>query len=87
MRNTGLAPREIAVLMHKAAGMGEREIAQEMGISFYTVRVHMRNILRKLEVRNGVAAVALAARDGDLDLDAVRFCRREDLPLAEWEDA
>ena len=47
-----LTPREQEVLLHLGTGASNQEIAREMAISVNTVRVHVHNILEKLELRN-----------------------------------
>lgn len=56
---------ERRVLGHVAAGLGNAEIAEEIGVSVSTVRKHLENAYRKLGVSNRVAAVArLSGTDG-----------------------
>jgi DNA-binding NarL/FixJ family response regulator len=76
MSITGLTPRELEVLKLKAAGMTGREIARVLYVSPQTVKNHVRNILRKLEVCNSIAAVLIAVRDGDIDPDELEVVRR-----------
>jgi DNA-binding CsgD family transcriptional regulator len=75
--NTGLSERELEVLRLKAAGYSGNQIAHGLSISRQTVRHHISSILRKLEVCNAIAAVAVAARDGDIDLDSIEILRRD----------
>lgn len=58
-----LTRREMEVLRHLAAGTGTEQIAEAMFISVTTVRTHIQNILRKLEVHSKLAAVALAVKN------------------------
>ncbi len=67
-----LAPRELEVLRHVAAGMRNRQIAALLEVSEQTVKNHVSSILHKLGVPNRVRAVTFAARQGWLTLDAVR---------------
>jgi PAS domain S-box-containing protein len=60
--NSPLTPREIEVLRRLASGAGTREIADAMFISVTTVRTHIQNVLRKLEVHSKLAAVSAAIR-------------------------
>lgn len=60
-----LSPREREVLQLMADGMATRKIAQELGISYSTVRTHVRSISSKLGARSMVNAV-VAARDLEL---------------------
>jgi DNA-binding NarL/FixJ family response regulator len=73
---TGLTPRELEVLKLKATGRTGHEIARVLCISPQTVKNYVRNILRKLEVCNSVAAVLVAVRDGDIDPDGLEVVRR-----------
>ena len=47
-----LSPREAEVLAHLVQGYGDERIAEELGISYHTVRAHVRNIYRKLDVHS-----------------------------------
>lgn len=47
-------PREMQVGFLVGEGWTDREIAGELGISYWTVRTHVGNLLRKLNVRNRV---------------------------------
>jgi DNA-binding NarL/FixJ family response regulator len=59
-----LTPREIGVLEQVATGATNKEIGEILGISENTVKVHLRNILEKLEVQNRVQAAVKAVYDG-----------------------
>jgi ATP/maltotriose-dependent transcriptional regulator MalT len=59
-RPAGLTPREIEVLRLVAGGKSNRQIAQTLVISEYTVARHVQNILTKLGVSSRVAATAFA---------------------------
>ncbi len=59
-----LAARELEVLQHLAAGHRNRIIASRMGISENTVKFHVRNLFRKLEVGSRTEAIALAHSHG-----------------------
>jgi DNA-binding NarL/FixJ family response regulator len=52
-----LSAREKEVLEHLAKGMLYKEIADELGISFHTVRQHIGNIYEKLHVQNKTEAI------------------------------
>jgi DNA-binding NarL/FixJ family response regulator len=58
-----LTPREREVLDLVARGASDREIAQELVISLYTVKAHMRSILNKLQVSSRRQAAQLAKRE------------------------
>jgi len=53
-----LSPRERQILELMRAGRTDKEIAQQLGVSFWTVRTHIGALLRKLGVRNRTEAVA-----------------------------
>lgn len=59
-----LTPREIQVLSLVSQGLRNKEIAAVLGISDETARVHVKNILMKLQVNDRSAAVAEGARRG-----------------------
>ncbi|KAE9526430.1 response regulator [Testudinibacter aquarius] len=54
-----LTERESAVLERVAKGMSNKQIAEMLFISEETVKVHIRNMLRKLNVNSRVAATVL----------------------------
>lgn len=54
-----LTEREIGVLHEVAKGQSNKEVARELTISEETVKVHIRNVLRKLDVRSRVAATVM----------------------------
>jgi DNA-binding NarL/FixJ family response regulator len=64
-----LSDREREVLVLVSNGATNREIAQELTITENTVKVHLRHILEKLDLRNRQQAAAYAVREGLLDTD------------------
>jgi DNA-binding NarL/FixJ family response regulator len=52
-----LSVRENEILKHLAKGLLYKEIADELNISFHTVRQHIHNIYEKLHVQNKVEAI------------------------------
>ena len=54
-----LTERELDVLHELAGGMSNKQIASVLNISEQTVKVHVRNLLRKLNVRSRVAATVM----------------------------
>lgn len=60
----GLTPREAEVLTLLAAGNANKEIARALSLQEITVKLHVRNIFRKLGVRNRVEAANEAIRLG-----------------------
>lgn len=63
-RTIDLSDRELEVLQEMAAGLTNRQIGAELGISTYTVNSHVRNILSKLNARSRAEAVTRAYQDG-----------------------
>ncbi len=59
-----LSAREREVLGLMGRGMTNAEIARELFLSPYTVKIHVSNILRKLEVPNRTEAAMLAVKRG-----------------------
>jgi DNA-binding NarL/FixJ family response regulator len=59
-----LSPRERQILSCLAAGMSADAIAGQLFLSRSTVRTHIYNMMRKLNVHSALAAVALARRAG-----------------------
>lgn len=60
----GLSNREMEILEQIAQGKNYQEIATALFISPKTVRKHIENIYRKLQVHNKVEAVQLALKHG-----------------------
>lgn len=60
----GLTPRESEVLNLLVAGRSNKEIGRALELQEITVKLHVRNIFRKLGVRNRVEATNAAARLG-----------------------
>jgi DNA-binding NarL/FixJ family response regulator len=59
-----LTERELEVLRLVVRGSSNPQIADELCISINTVKVHLRNILEKLQVKNRAEAAALAVGQG-----------------------
>jgi DNA-binding NarL/FixJ family response regulator len=57
---TILTPRELDVIDAIGAGLGNKAIARELGISLHTVKFHIESLLRKLGARTRAEAVAKA---------------------------
>jgi FixJ family two-component response regulator len=56
----GLTPRERQVMGHVAAGLMNKQIAGEIGLSEITVKIHRVNLMRKLGVRTVADLVRIA---------------------------
>lgn len=65
-----LTEREVEVLRHVAQGNSNQEIARELNIKEGTVRIHVGNILGKLQLANRTQAALYALREGLVKLDA-----------------
>lgn len=61
---TELTDRETEVLRCVAEGLSNTEIAERLGISEYTVKGHVSNILGKLQLSDRTQAAVLAWRQG-----------------------
>jgi PAS domain S-box-containing protein len=59
-----LTPRELEVLGLLARGLTTKSIAERLGLSRFTVRNHVQNVLSKLRVGNRTQAVSFALRHG-----------------------
>ena len=65
-----LSPREREIMHLMAEGATAEAIGTALGVSVETVRTHVRNVIRKLQARNRVHAIALALERGEIALDA-----------------
>ena len=59
-----LTARELQVLRMLADGLGNKEIAERLGISDHTAKFHVAQILAKLQAGSRAEAVALGIRRG-----------------------
>lgn len=62
-----LTPRELDVLRLIAAGLPNHQIATRLSLSFHTVKNHVQNIFKKIDVTRRTEAVERARRQGWLD--------------------
>lgn len=60
----GITQRELEILAHIASGHDNQSIAEALKISFYTVRKHRENLMRKLDLHNAAELTAYALRYG-----------------------
>lgn len=65
-----LTPREREILCHLAEGKSNKVIARNLGISDGTVKLHVKAILRKLQVHSRVEAAVIAVEQN--------FCARDE---------
>jgi DNA-binding NarL/FixJ family response regulator len=68
MADEPISQRELEVLALMAAGRRNKEIAGELSIAEDTVKMHVRNILSKLQVNDRTEAVTIALRRGIIRL-------------------
>jgi two-component system, NarL family, response regulator DevR len=59
-----LSPRELEILTHLAQGWSNQAIGQALYISESTVKFHVGNLMRKLDVTRRAEAVYAAAKQG-----------------------
>ena len=59
-----LTPRESDVLEHVARGLTNRQIADQLGISFETVKEHVQHVIHKIGVADRTQAAVWAVRSG-----------------------
>lgn len=59
-----LTPRELEILKHVAEGQSNKAIGRALEITDGTVKLHVKSILRKLDVRSRVEAAVLAVEHG-----------------------
>jgi len=64
VEETGLTEREVAVLQALAQGRSNKEIARSLWLAEQTVKFHLTNIYRKLNVRGRTEAVHWAYHHG-----------------------
>jgi DNA-binding NarL/FixJ family response regulator len=68
MADDKLTEREMEVLRLVASGDRNRDIAQKLCISEFTVKVHVQHIIEKLGANDRTRAVAIAVRRGIIQL-------------------
>ena len=59
-----LTPREVEVLQMLAGGLGNKAIAQRLGISTHTVKYHVGSIMTRLGAASRTEAVTIGVRQG-----------------------
>jgi DNA-binding NarL/FixJ family response regulator len=63
-----LTPREVEVLTLVATGLANKEIASKLGTADGTVKIHVQNILSKLNASDRTHAVTIAIQRGIIKL-------------------
>lgn len=66
---TGLSPRELEVLDMMARGLTNKEIANALFISQFTVRTHVKHIFEKLAATDRTEAVSIATQQGIISIN------------------
>jgi DNA-binding NarL/FixJ family response regulator len=66
-----LSKREMDILQLITRGRSNKQAAQELGISYQTVKNHMTSILRKLAVNDRTQAAIYALRQGWIRLQDI----------------
>ena len=69
MESERLTARELDVLALLAKGMRNREIAEALRLAEPTIKIHVNNLLRKLEVKDRTEAAVVALRRGLIHLE------------------
>ena len=73
-----LTERETELLRLMATGVTNREIAYRLNISVNTVKVHVRNIFRKIGAESRTEATIIAVREGWVPVDSARSAPGEE---------
>ena len=68
VKKRGLSNREFEILQLIMNGLTSKQIANNLGISYRTVEIHVGSIVAKLGASNKVHAVVIALRAGILSL-------------------
>jgi DNA-binding NarL/FixJ family response regulator len=67
LEEAGLSPRELSILQALESGGSNREIAERLFVAEQTVKFHLTNIYRKLDVKNRTEAARYAYEHGLID--------------------
>jgi two-component system, NarL family, response regulator len=68
LNHAPITAREVEVLELVAQGLSNREVGKALGITEETTKVHVRNIMDKLNVQDRTEAVTMALRRGIIHL-------------------
>jgi DNA-binding NarL/FixJ family response regulator len=71
LRAEPLTPRELDIVQLVGQGLGNKEIARQLGVGVATVRTHLARIYEKLRTESRVELALFASRAGR-DLGAAR---------------
>lgn len=58
-----LSEREKNILILLSNGFGNKEIGKQLNISIHTVKIHVTNLLHKLNVKNRTQAAFIAGKN------------------------
>lgn len=72
-RLKSLTKREVEILAQVASGMFNKEIANNLGISERTVKNHISNIFKKIDVSDRTQAAVFAIRNNIINLYQINF--------------
>ena len=61
--NTILTPREVEILSMIATGLSNQQVADQLRVSHHTVKRHLHNIFKKINVPNRLQAALWSARN------------------------
>ena len=64
-----MTQREVEILHAITEGLTNKEIASKFSIAENTVKIHLRNILEKLHLKNRIQAAVYAVRQGMVNSD------------------
>jgi DNA-binding NarL/FixJ family response regulator len=64
-----LTAREVEVLKLVSQGQANKEIAAQLGVAAGTVKIHIQNVLEKLDAADRTQAVTIALQRGIIHLD------------------
>ncbi len=66
-----ISERELMVIRHLTDGLSNKEIARELGIVDGTIKIHVRNIQRKLQLKNRTQIAVWAVGNGVMGVEAL----------------
>jgi ATP/maltotriose-dependent transcriptional regulator MalT len=72
----GLTPRQRTIVAYLATDLSTKEIAEELHISRHTLRTHLRDVYRRLDVRSRHQAVMKVGAEQGGDLEHARTAGR-----------
>jgi DNA-binding NarL/FixJ family response regulator len=62
-----LSPQEQKIVALVAQGLTNKEIAQQLGVSVFTVRNQVQVIIRKLELKNRIQVAYLVGQQANME--------------------